>query len=197
MGWLAILIAYLLGSISVSTLMVKAVKKVDIRNYGSGNAGATNTLRLLGWKYGVLVLLLDAFKGVLAVWIANLLGHGQPIYYYLSGLSVILGHNWPLYFGFRGGKGIATTIGVFLCLLPLATLISGFIAIVIIFMTRYVSLGAIVFVVLSPIFLALLSHKTGALLFASIAAVLAIIRHRENLIRLVQGRERKLFDHHA
>ncbi|MDP9729845.1 glycerol-3-phosphate 1-O-acyltransferase PlsY [Alicyclobacillus tolerans] len=197
MGWLAILIAYLLGSISVSTLMVKAVKKVDIRNYGSGNAGATNTLRLLGWKYGVLVLLLDAFKGVLAVWIANLLGHGQPIYDYLSGLSVILGHNWPLYFGFRGGKGIATTIGVFLCLLPLATLISGFIAIVIIFMTRYVSLGAIVFVVLSPIFLALLSHKTGALLFASIAAVLAIIRHRENLIRLVQGRERKLFDHHA
>lgn len=192
---LSIVIAYLIGSISVSTLLVRVVKRVDIRSYGSGNAGATNTLRLLGWKYGILVLLLDALKGALSVYIAYALtNHSLPVEYF-AGLAVIVGHNWPVFFGFRGGKGIATTIGVFLVLLPLPALLAGIVALIVVAATRFVSLGAISFVVLSPIFLALLTNRTGALLFSAVAAVLAIYRHRENLVRLAQGKERRLFDH--
>jgi glycerol-3-phosphate acyltransferase PlsY len=192
---LSILLAYLIGSISVSTLLVRVVKRVDIRSYGSGNAGATNTLRLLGWKYGILVLLLDALKGAVSVYVAYAFTHHSLPVEYVAGLAVIVGHNWPIFFGFRGGKGIATTIGVFLVLLPLPALLAGIVALIVVAVTRFVSLGAISFVVLSPIFLALLTNRTGALLFSAAAAVLAIYRHRENLVRLARGKERRLFDH--
>ncbi|WP_197459995.1 glycerol-3-phosphate acyltransferase, partial [Alicyclobacillus mali (ex Roth et al. 2021)] len=118
-GLLAVVISYLIGSISTSTLLVRWISGRDIRSVGSGNAGATNTMRTLGLKWGVLVLVFDGLKGAIALWIADaLVPHGTWALA-LSAVAVVVGHNWPVFFGFRGGKGIATTIGVLLWLAPL------------------------------------------------------------------------------
>lgn len=117
---LVIVVSYLLGSVSFSVLLAKLLKGIDIRQYGSGNAGATNTLRVLGKGPAILVLLLDVLKGVAAVWLGTWVGGWGTWVPALCGIAAIIGHNWPLYFRFRGGKGIATTIGVMatLCLWP-------------------------------------------------------------------------------
>jgi acyl phosphate:glycerol-3-phosphate acyltransferase len=195
MGLLAVIIGYLLGSISPSMIISKLVGHTDIRKYGSGNAGATNTLRLLGVKWAVIVLLLDIVKGILAVWLASALTHGNMAAMYLTGLSVVCGHNWPIFYRFHGGKGIATTIGVLVILLTLPAVIAGVIAIVLVAATRYVSLGALTFTILTPIFVALTHHSTSALIFASAIAVMSIYRHRENIARLAKGEESRIFSH--
>ena len=197
MSLLAVVIAYLIGSISPSMLISKWIGHTDIRKHGSGNAGATNTLRVLGIKWAVTVLLLDIVKGILAVEIAKLLMPGNPVVMYLAGFAVVCGHNWPVFFGFRGGKGIATTIGVFVVLLTLPALIAGVIAIVLVATTRYVSLGALTFTILTPIFIAVIPHHTSSLIFASAVAVMSIYRHRENISRLVKGEESRIFSHKA
>lgn len=192
---LSVILGYLIGSISTSTIISKQIAHIDIREHGSGNAGATNTLRVLGTKWGILVLLLDAIKGMIAIYIAYLLTSGHSTFaLYLSAIAAVIGHNWPIFFGFRGGKGVATTIGVFLVLIPIPALLAGIIAIVVVLISRYVSLGALIFTIFTPIFVAILNQKFfGSLLFASIIAVLSIYRHRENIIRLSQGRENKIF----
>jgi acyl phosphate:glycerol-3-phosphate acyltransferase len=195
MGLLSVIVGYLLGSISPSMIVSKLVGHTDIRKHGSGNAGATNTLRLLGVKWAVTVLLLDIVKGLAAVWVATALTHGNMTVMYLAGFAVVCGHNWPIFYGFHGGKGIATTIGVLVILLPLPALIAGVIAIVLVAATRYVSLGALTFTILTPIFVALMRHTTSALIFASAIAVMSIYRHRENIARLAKGEESRIFSH--
>ncbi|MDO6655368.1 glycerol-3-phosphate 1-O-acyltransferase PlsY [Anaerobacillus sp. 1_MG-2023] len=184
--------AYLLGSISFSYLIAKIVKKIDIRDHGSGNAGATNTLRVLGTGPAVAVLALDVIKGILAVWLGYWFT-SEPIVPFLAGICAILGHNWPIFFGFRGGKGVATTIGVFATIAFFPALYAGIIAIIAIVVTRFVSLGSLIFVVLTPAFIFLLGGNPASyILLGTILAILSVWRHRTNVKRLFSGTESKL-----
>lgn len=188
----AILVCYLLGSVSFSVLFAKFLKGIDIRQHGSGNAGATNTLRVLGKGPAILVLALDVLKGIAAVWIGRWLGGDNEWLPGLCGIAAIVGHNWPLYFRFRGGKGIATAIGVLATLCFLPALYAGIIAISSIVFTRYVSLGSLIFVVLTPIFLLIAGYPWPVFWTSLIICVFAFWRHRSNIVKIVQGRENKL-----
>jgi len=186
-------ISYLIGSISFSYLISKKIAGIDIRSHGSGNAGATNTLRVLGKGPGIAVLLLDALKGLAAMGITHLLT-ADPLAYAVSGMFAIVGHNWPIFFGFRGGKGIATTLGVALGFSPLAFLIGAVVAVAAIFFTRYVSLGSLLFVTILPIVL-FFQDKPASFFWTSLVLLLfAYIRHYENIRNLLSGKERKLGD---
>jgi glycerol-3-phosphate acyltransferase PlsY len=187
-----IILSYLLGSITFSFVVGKWMKGIDIRNYGSGNAGATNTLRVMGIVPAITVLLLDLSKGILAVWIGRWFAPEEIMVSILCGLIVIAGHNWPVFFKFKGGKGIATTIGVALSLFFLPTIFAGLIGILAIVLTRYVSLGSILFTAFLPIFIWLM-HYQISLLWASLAiALFAILRHKKNIGKLFQGQENKI-----
>ncbi|WP_422660784.1 glycerol-3-phosphate 1-O-acyltransferase PlsY [Paenibacillus sp. EC2-1] len=188
----AIILCYLLGSVSFSVLLAKILKGIDIRQHGSGNAGATNTLRVLGKGPAILVLVLDVLKGVAAVWIGKWLGGDNVWMPGLCGIAAIAGHNWPLYFRFRGGKGIATAIGVLVSLCFLPALYAGIIAILSIVFTRYVSLGSLIFVVLTPVFIMIMNFPWSVFWTSLIICIFAIWRHRTNIEKLVQGRENKL-----
>ncbi|USG63530.1 glycerol-3-phosphate 1-O-acyltransferase PlsY [Brevibacillus ruminantium] len=192
MVFLSLVISYLIGSISFSYLIAKKIAGIDIRSHGSGNAGATNTLRVLGKGPAILVLLLDALKGLAAMGLAHWLTDGHALAYALSGLFAIIGHNWPIFFGFRGGKGIATTVGVALGFSPLAFLISVVITVLIIAVTRYVSLGSLVLVTVLPIFLFVLGKDPAFIWVSVVLALFAYVRHYSNIRNLLSGRERKL-----
>ncbi|GMK42167.1 glycerol-3-phosphate acyltransferase [Paenibacillus sp. CCS19] len=190
---IAVIISYLLGSVSFSIVIARLVKGIDIRQHGSGNAGATNTLRVLGKGPGIAVFILDIAKGVAAVWIGHALNGGYdswaPV---LCGLAAIVGHNWPVWFRFKGGKGIATTVGVIATLAFIPALIAGVVAIAVIATTRYVSVGSLLFAALVPVGIGVMTGS-GPMLWASLLiCVFAFVRHRSNLVKLVQGKENKL-----
>ncbi len=190
-GVLAVVLSYLLGSVSFSIVVAKLVKGIDIRNHGSGNAGATNTLRVLGKGPGLLVFLLDFAKGIAAVWIGYALSDNGyfPV---LCGLAAIIGHNWPVWFRFKGGKGIATTAGAMAALAFWPALAAGVITIIVIAITRYVSVGSLLFALLTPLFVAIF-HFTWPLFGGTLVICLfAFIRHRTNIVKLVRGTENKL-----
>ncbi|MDR0270291.1 glycerol-3-phosphate 1-O-acyltransferase PlsY [Paenibacillus sp.] len=193
---IAIVISYLLGSISFSVVLAKLLKGIDIRQHGSGNAGATNTLRILGKGPAIAVLLLDVLKGIAAVWLGKWLGGGNEWIPALCGIAAIIGHNWPVYFHFRGGKGIATTIGVMATLSFFPALYAGIIAILLIVITRYVSLGSLVFVALTPISLfifGLIYNFDWPIFWSSfVICLFAFWRHRSNIVKIAQGRENKI-----
>ncbi|MDP5273783.1 glycerol-3-phosphate 1-O-acyltransferase PlsY [Chengkuizengella axinellae] len=189
---LPILISYLLGSISFSTIAAKVLKGIDIRNHGSGNAGATNALRVIGVGPGIAVLLLDVFKGILAVWIGEWFTPNELLVPVLCGLFVIAGHNWPVFFGFKGGKGIATTIGVAATIAFLPTLYAGLISIVFLIITRYVSLFSLLFSLLLPISVFIFSDAVEIFYLSIAIWLFAWFRHRSNIIRIIQGQERKV-----
>ncbi|WP_027417475.1 glycerol-3-phosphate 1-O-acyltransferase PlsY [Aneurinibacillus terranovensis] len=191
MGVLIILVGYLLGSISFSIVVAKRIRNIDIRDYGSGNAGATNTLRVLGKGPAILVLLLDAAKGAAAVWIAHIFGAGNWVVV-LAGVASIIGHNWPVFFKFHGGKGVATTIGMLLALAPIPALLSVIVTVVIIALTRYVSLGSLVFVTLMPIMMYIWNNPAPYIIGTLLITILGYVRHYENIMRLLQGKERKI-----
>lgn len=193
--YVPVILAYLLGSISFSYLYGKWFKGIDIRQHGSGNAGATNTLRVIGKGPAIAVLLLDAAKGVGAVLIARWLAGDSAAAEYIpaaAGLAAIAGHNWPVYFGFKGGKGIATTIGVCATLCFIPTLIAGVAAIVVIALTRYVSLGSLVLAALIPILVGFMSYPSVLLWTTLVIGVFAFVRHRTNIVKLAKGQENKL-----
>jgi acyl phosphate:glycerol-3-phosphate acyltransferase len=193
MMWiLLILLSYCLGSISFSYLLTKLLRNEDVRNHGSGNAGATNTLRVLGKGPAIAVLLLDSLKGILAVLVPLWLGV-SPTLSILSGFAAVIGHNYPVFFGFKGGKGVATTIGVFAAVSFFPSLIAGIIAIIAIWITRFVSLGSIIFLVLTPFFMLYhFSLPLNAILTAAIISTVSVWRHRGNIYRLLNGTERKI-----
>lgn len=188
---LAVLLSYLIGSVSFSIVIAKWVKGIDIRQHGSGNAGATNTLRVLGKGPGMMVFALDIVKGIGAV----LIGHAAsdngwvPV---LCGLAAIIGHNWPIYFRFKGGKGIATTVGVIATLAFWPALCAGVVAIAAIAITRYVSLGSLLFALLTPIFIVVFQYSLPLFAGALIITLFAFVRHRSNIGKLLQGTENKL-----
>jgi glycerol-3-phosphate acyltransferase PlsY len=188
----AIVLSYLLGSISFSYLAGKFLKGIDIREHGSGNAGATNTLRVLGKGPGFTVFILDIFKGVLAIWISAWLAPNSIAVDILCGFAVVAGHNWPLYFKFKGGKGIATTIGVMLTLCFWPVIFAGILAILAIIITRFVSVGSLLFATILPLLIWWMNKPSEILWLSLVVFVFAIIRHRTNIVKLWNGNENKI-----
>ncbi len=191
MSVLLVLFSYLLGSVSFSYFISKRIKGVDIRKVGSGNAGATNISRVLGLKFALLVLFLDALKGFVVALLASYLTTNTPLFLLCCG-AVIIGHNWPVFFGFKGGRGVATTLGVFLVIAPIHTLIVLSFLIVIIVLTRYVSLGSIIGAISAPVVLLLLRYPFPYFIFGMAVCLLLLWRHAPNIKRLLQGKESKL-----
>ncbi len=187
-----VLAAYLLGSISFAVLVVRQKTGKDIRAEGSGNAGATNVLRAHGKKLAILVALLDAAKGAAAVLLMRLVT-ADPRWAAAAGFAAVLGHVFPIFYGFRGGKGVATAVGAFAVLSPMALLVSLGVFVAIVAATRYVSLGSVVSMALLPAVAGgLFGAPRAVVIAAAAAALLVIARHLPNLKRLVQGTERKL-----
>jgi acyl phosphate:glycerol-3-phosphate acyltransferase len=190
----AALVAYLLGSIPFG-FIAGLIAGVDVREHGSGNIGATNTLRVLGKKYGYAVFVADTLKVFLAVRIALWLAQFDPSTSYfigiLAALFVVLGHSFPVWLRFRGGKGVAAAAGACLGLLPVATFIAVIVWLAIFFLFRFVSLASIVAAIALPISAWLLGNVADPILlgFSGLIAALIIFRHRSNIVRLLQGSE--------
>jgi glycerol-3-phosphate acyltransferase PlsY len=187
-----IIASYLLGSLMFSVIMGKIIAGIDIRSHGSGNAGATNTLRLIGKGPAIAVFLLDVAKGVLAVLLAKWIvpdSYGVAV---LCGLAVVLGHNWPIWFNFRGGKGIATTIGMLVTLAFLPTLFAGIIAIITIVFTKYVSLGSLLLTASLPLFIFGMNYPADLLWGSLVILVFALVKHRKNIVKLAKGTENRI-----
>ena len=194
---LAAVIAYLLGSINSSILVGRIFGVKDIRKHGSGNAGTTNTLRTVGKKAAALVLLGDVAKGVIAVLVARYcaqpLGVDPQLLTLVAALFVVVGHNYPIYFGFKGGKGIATSAAVIFVLDWRIGLIVTLVSLAVMVVSRYVSLGSIIGSILFPLTVMTFYPKDWIYFgFAVLLGLLAIIRHKANIIRLFQGTESKL-----
>ncbi|HWE64244.1 MAG TPA: glycerol-3-phosphate 1-O-acyltransferase PlsY [Chloroflexota bacterium] len=191
----AVLLGYLLGAVPSGLLVGKLVKGVDLRDFGSGKTGATNALRTLGTVPAVLVIALDLLKGLVAILIAQALTHAVAAEC-LAGLAAAIGHNWPVYAGFRGGRGVLVSYGIFWVLCWPAALASSAIGMVIIAVSRFVSLGVLVGAVIgtaAAIPLVLTGHfSPWVLLYAALGAALIVVRHRDNIERLRAGTERKL-----
>lgn len=184
---LAAIAGYLLGSLNTS-LIVGKFYSVDVRKHGSGNAGMTNTLRTLGKKAALLVILGDVLKGILA-YIAGYYIYGGQLGGLVGGTACIFGHIWPVFFGFKGGKGVLTAFAVLLMFdwpIALGLLL---VFIIILLLTRYVSLGSVTAALLFPITAALLGRDAQTLVFSGIIAVLIIIKHNTNIKRLLDGTE--------
>ena len=223
---LVALISYLLGSINLSIILSKLMNKGDIRDYGSKNAGTTNALRVLGKGPALLVIIWDILKGVIAVNIARFgaslistdflnvetqdpTTHMIPIYVYCFGImiasfAVILGHNYPIFFGFRGGKGVATSIGVILAIEPRIGLICLVAGIVGICIFQFVSVGSLIGAIEYPILVCIIGGQFDTafntntmiraiyILFSFVLAIMVLFRHRANIKRIKEGNENKL-----
>jgi len=182
--------AYLIGSIPTGLLLAKAFGGVDIRSAGSGNIGATNVYRTMGRKVGLLTLLGDCMKGVIPVVAAKSLG--LPVAWVaLVGLSAFLGHVYTIFLGFKGGKGVATALGVFLAASPWAVLAALVIFSLVLYKWRYVSLASITAAALMPSLVALLYKQPAMVGMTLVIAALVIFKHRENIQRLKAGTENK------
>ncbi|HUS87056.1 MAG TPA: glycerol-3-phosphate 1-O-acyltransferase PlsY [Bacteroidales bacterium] len=193
------LLAYGLGSIATAVWAGKIFHKIDIREHGSGNAGATNTIRVTGWTTGILVLIIDMAKGWLAASLPVLAGVGtdssptQINYQIICGLIAIVGHVFPVFAGFRGGKGVATTFGVLLALHPMVTFSSLGVFLGVLFITGYVSASSISAGVSFPLILLFFFDSPSLIftIFSVIIAIAIILTHRKNISRLLAGEERR------
>lgn len=188
------IISYLIGNFSSAYILGKLFKRKDVREYGSGNAGATNALRVFGIKIGLIAFILDVLKGVLATTIGNkIAGFNGAL---IASIFVVLGHNWPIFLKFKGGKGIATSLGAMLYLHWPTTIFCTIIAIVVIAMTKYVSLGSILGAILLPILGNIVKRPFSLEFFFTtmFLGIMALWRHRSNIQRLLSGTESKLGD---
>ena len=182
--------AYLIGSIPNGLIFGKAIWHRDLRQYGSRNIGATNAWRVLGYKAGLLVFTLDFIKGQLGVLLGGCL-LDTPAAMVLGGFFAVVGHMFPLFLGFKGGKGVATALGVMATLMPQVTTIIFLVWVALVTATRYVSVGSIVAAVLAPILAAVYKEPAEFFAFALAAAAMIVWRHRENIARLKAGRENR------
>lgn len=188
---LTMLAAYLIGAIPTGVLLTRLSGAADIRSAGSGNIGATNVYRVAGKKLGLLTLIGDALKGLLPVLAAQSWLSLETSGVALVAVAAFIGHCYPVYLGFKGGKGVATALGIFLVLSPLAVLLAVGVFALLFWKWRYVSLGSISAAALTPL-LVLLLEKNAALVLASLAiGGLIIVRHRANIERLLQGTENR------
>jgi acyl phosphate:glycerol-3-phosphate acyltransferase len=195
-----IILAYLIGSIPTALLISKKYFGIDIRDYGSGNMGATNTFRVLGKRYGTIVMVCDILKGMAAVALYNFL----PFYLHNEaertnlmiglGLSAVLGHVFPIFAGFKGGKGVATLFGMILAVQPVVAVCCVGVFLLVLFLTRYVSLSSILGAVMLPISVLWIWNDDVFLyrLFALIIAVMVILTHQKNIGRILRGVESRV-----
>jgi len=189
---LVILISYILGSIPFGYIVSKLVKKIDIRDYGSGNIGATNTLRILGPFMASIVLIGDIGKGYFSIYLSRLISQDSIFILTMAGLAVICGHDWSLFLKFKGGKGVATTFGVILALNPMISILAAIVWGMVIINTRYASLSSISAVISIMIFTILFKQPYEYIIFSMIILILTIFRHKENIKRLKLGNESKI-----
>ena len=192
---LYILLAYFIGAIPSSVWIGKNFYNIDVREHGSGNAGATNTFRVIGKKAGVIVLLLDILKAWFATVVLSSIANNQSIDYMLAlGLVAVLGHVFPIYIGFRGGKGIASLLGVIIAVHPLASLYSIIVFITTLLISRFVSLSSILAGFAFPILIIFHFQNThkSLTIFSIMVAVLVIFTHKKNIERLFKKEESKV-----
>ena len=207
-----VILSYLAGSIPNSIIISKAVSGIDIRKHGSGNAGGTNVMRVLGWKYGLTVIFLDALKGAIAVVIISRLFYGPlpfenvspfddfTLVQIIAGISAVIGHIWTVFADFKGGKGIATALGMLLTLITIDMLIAVGIFTLVVLISRYVSLGSIIAAISVPSTLFIRENLFHvdipgySTLFPFIVGVTALVifTHRKNLVRIFNGNENKI-----
>lgn len=189
---LILIISYLLGSINTSIIVGKIKSGEDIRKFGSGNAGATNTLRTFGKSAAILVVLGDVLKAVISILIAKLIW-SENLSVYIASVGVILGHNFPIFFGFKGGKGIVVSATASLFADWRVGLVIIIISLLIMLITKYVSLGSVIGACLIIVFgLIFRGIDMEFLVFSIIVGGLAIIMHKKNIVRLINGTENKL-----
>ena len=197
---LLILIAYVLGSIPNALWVGKTFKNIDVREHGSKNTGSTNAARVLGAKLGIFTLILDILKGALPTYLGIVLGANlltrmtgiDKLDIIVIGMAAILGHTFSLFLKFKGGKAVATTLGVFLVLVPYAILILLVVFFVIFGLTKYVSLASVISAVALPIAVYFTTRHIPLTILGIIIGLLVIIRHKENIKRLINGTESKL-----
>ena len=189
---LIIISCYLLGSIPFGYIVGKLFKKVDIRELGSGNIGATNVFRILGPSLASLVLIGDIGKGIFSIYLVQYFNIDNLLILTIAGLAVICGHDWSLFLGFKGGKGIATTFGVVFALNPTISILALIIWGVVVITTRYVSLSSIFAVISIFIFTILFKQPYEYIMFSAIILILGIFKHKENIKRLKLKKERKI-----
>ena len=195
-----IIFAYLIGSIPTALIISKKYFGIDIRDYGSGNMGATNTFRVLGSKYGTLVMVFDILKGIAAVALYNFLPH------YLSneldrtnfmiglGLAAVLGHIFPIFANFKGGKGVATLFGMILAVQPVVAISCVGVFLIVLYLTRYVSLSSILGALMLPISVLWIwnEHEVMYRIFALLVAFMVVITHQKNIGRILRGVESRI-----
>lgn len=192
-----IVIAYLIGSIPTALIISKRFFGVDIRDYGSGNMGATNTFRVLGNRYGIMVMILDMMKGMAAVMLYNFLPHylhnelDRTNFMIGLGLAAVLGHIFPIFAGFRGGKGVATLFGMLLAVQPVIAVSCVGVFLLVLYLTRFVSLSSILAALALPIFVLWIwnEHEIMYRVFALLVAALVLFTHQKNIGRILRGVE--------
>lgn len=200
---LMVLISYLIGSFPTAIVTGKLLKGIDIRRHGSGNAGATNVFRVLGWKAGLFVLLVDMAKGFIATVLIYQIAVGQVgiqpvVLQIIAGFSAVIGHIWTVFAGFKGGKGVGTGAGMIIGLVPGAVAVALIVFILTVALTRYVSLGSILASLTIPVYLLAelwLFHRgvpTSILILGFLVPLLILYTHRSNLQRLLSGTENKI-----
>lgn len=197
---LLIIVAYLIGSIPTALIISKRFFGIDIRDYGSGNMGATNTFRVLGSKYGTIVMVMDILKGMAAVALYNFL----PYYLHNEldrtnfmiglGLAAVMGHIFPIFVGFKGGKGVATLLGMIIAVQPVIAVSCVGVFVLVLYLTRYVSLSSILGAIMLPISVLWIwnEHEVMYRIFALLVAFLVIITHQKNIGRLLRGVETRI-----
>lgn len=188
---LCFVLGHVCGSVPSGLWLVQAFHGIDIRNYGSKNIGTTNVFRTVGPKTAVLVLIADAFKGILAVGIMSYLFH-NPLLDVITALGALLGHNYSLFLGFKGGKGVATALGLLIFMMPKVAVASFGIWLVCVLLTRYVSLGSIMAAIFTPPLAWYLGYPSAYVIFSVVAAFFVVLRHKENIHRLLTGTESKI-----
>lgn len=200
---LSLLVGYCFGCIQSAFLVGKLIYKIDIRDYGSGNAGTTNVTRTLGAKAGLFVFVFDVIKGAIAFFICyniftileiiqgDLIVNYSLVFATYGGIGAILGHDFPFYLKFRGGKGVATTLGILLCVdykIALITFVFGIISLLI---TKYISFASLLMLLIFPIFLKIANAEEEIIILLIFNTILCYYQHRGNIVRLIKGEERK------
>lgn len=195
-----IIFAYLLGSIPTALIVSKRFFGIDIRDYGSGNMGATNTFRVLGPKYGTIVMIVDILKGMAAVGLFSFIPYYVRDEYARTnlmlglGMAVVLGHVFPIFANFKGGKGVATLFGMILAIQPIIAICCVGVFILVLFLTRYVSLSSILGAVMLPICVLWIWNDDAVFyrVFAIVVAVLVVLTHQKNIGRIIRGVESRI-----
>ena len=195
-----IIIAYLLGSIPTALIISKRYFGIDIRDYGSGNMGATNTFRVLGSKYGTLVMAIDILKGMAAVALYNFLPHylnnelDRTNFMIGLGLAAVLGHVFPIFANFKGGKGVATLFGMILTVQPVVAISCVGVFLLVLYLTRYVSLSSILGALMLPVSVLWIwnEHEIMYRIFALLVAFMVILTHQKNIGRILRGVESRI-----